>query len=58
MHRVSDAKKLRKIAYVDTFATDPDKAKFAETVAINRGVGVRLFRSLDDARQWISETPR
>jgi len=54
MQRASDAKKLRRIAYVDSMATDPGKAKFAETVAVNRGVGVRLFRNLDDARQWLS----
>jgi putative acetyltransferase len=54
MQRVSDARKLRRIAYVDTMAMDPGRARFAETVAINRGVGVRLFGNLDDARQWLS----
>ena len=49
------AAKLRKIAYVDTSQRDPDKMKFAETVAQNRGVNVRLFRDGDAARQWLSE---
>ena len=53
--RAAVAAKLRKIAYVDTSERDPDKMKFAETVALNRGVNVRLFRDVDAARQWLSE---
>lgn len=55
MQRSTDAVKLRKIAYVDASERDPDRMKFAETVAINRGVNVRLFRDLDSAKQWISD---
>ena len=55
--RTAIAAKLRKIAYVDHSGTgrDPDKMKFAETVALNRGVNVRLFHELEDARRWLSE---
>lgn len=50
------AAKLRRIAYVDTSSSrDPGKMKFAETVAFNRGVNVRLFRELDAARSWLSD---
>jgi len=27
--------------------------KFAETVALNRGVNVRVFRTVDEARSWL-----
>ena len=49
---------LRKIAYVDASQRDPEKMRFAETVAKNRGVNVRLFRALDDAKQWMAEDQR
>lgn len=51
--RSADATKLRKIAYVDASTKDLDKKKFAETVAVNRAVNVRLFEDLDAAKQWI-----
>lgn len=52
--RSSDGLKFEKIAYVDASSEgDPQRAKFAETVAVNRGVRVRLFRNLDDAERWI-----
>ena len=55
--RTAIAAKLRKIAYVDHsgHGRDPGKMKFAETVALNRGVNVRLFHELDDAQRWLSE---
>jgi hypothetical protein len=49
------AAKLRRIAYVDTSSRDPAKMKFAETVAQNRGVNVRLFRELEAAKRWLAE---
>ena len=52
--RTADALKLKKIAYVDATPRDPERMKFAETVAINRGVNVRLFRDLEEAKRWIS----
>lgn len=55
--RSADGVKLRKIAYVDASARDPEKMKFAETVAVNRGLNIRLFRDLDAAKRWMSDTP-
>jgi hypothetical protein len=52
-----DATRLQKIAYVDASTSDPERPRFAETVAINRGVNVRMFQDLDAAIQWMSDTP-
>ena len=46
-------KMLRKIAYVDASAREESRKKFAETVAFNRGVNVRLFANLDEAKKWM-----
>jgi len=46
---------LRRIGYVDTFEGEPDAPRFAETVAKNRGVNVRLFEDLASADRWLSE---
>ena len=52
--RSPDGSKLHRIAYVDSV---PGKeSKFAETVATNRGVNVRLFADVAAARQWLTET--
>jgi len=51
--RSSDATRLKRIAYVDA-AGNPERPKFAETVATNRGVNVRLFQDLDAAKAWLS----
>ena len=51
----SQAKLLRKIAYVDASPRDDGKKKFAETVALNRGVNVRLFPDVAQARRWLEE---
>ena len=40
------------MAYVDVNA-DGDLMKFAETVAVNRGIPVRLFSSVTDAEKWL-----
>lgn len=53
--RVPAGRGLRKIAYVQTELDDPAMPYFAETVAVNRGVNVRLFQSVDAAEQWLSE---
>jgi len=51
--RSPDGSKLRRIAYVDSV---PGKeSKFAETVASNRGVNVRLFPDVDAAKRWLTE---
>jgi hypothetical protein len=45
---------LRRIAYVEVGpGHDPAQARFAETVARNRGVNVRLFPTVEDAAVWL-----
>ncbi|MGI9270701.1 MAG: hypothetical protein ACR2QT_02930 [Woeseiaceae bacterium] len=44
---------LRAIAFVDEKMGE--MADFAETVAVNRGMPVRSFRSIADAESWLSE---
>ena len=51
----AEGKLLRKVAYVDPSDRDPAKIKFAETVALNRGVNVRLFASVEEAGRWLAE---
>lgn len=51
--RVADGRNLRKIAYVDGSTGESDMPYFAETVAVNRGVNVRLFPSLAAAEKWL-----
>ena len=46
---------LRRIAYVEPPPRTPSGAEFAETIAKNRGVNVRLFRDLAAAHAWLSE---
>ena len=53
--RVADGRKLRKIAYVQSVVDDPAMPYFAETVAMNRGVNVRLFPNLAAAEEWLSD---
>lgn len=52
--RSSDAWFLSHIAYVDT-NTDHDfsQMKFAEMVALNEGVQVKMFQNLNAAHQWL-----
>jgi hypothetical protein len=40
------------IAYVDVNA-EGDRMEFAETVAVNRGLPVRVFSSVSDAEDWL-----
>ena len=45
---------IRYIAFVDTNPEHDFAAmEFAETVAVNRGVNVRVFRDVPSAREWI-----
>lgn len=53
--RAADGSKLHKIAYVPYDSGDPSMAHFAETVAMNRGVNVRIFESVAAAEGWLSE---
>jgi len=43
---------VRAIAYVDANASG-NLMQFAETVAVNRGLNVAVFRSVDAAREWL-----
>ena len=54
-NRAPDGAKLRRIAYVEPAPTDIPSALFAETVANNRGVNVRLFKDLDAADRWLRD---
>jgi hypothetical protein len=53
--RLRNGMRLRRIAYVESTLDDPAKAHFAETVARNRGVNVKLFESVDAARTWLAQ---
>jgi hypothetical protein len=53
--RSPDGANLQRIAYVDQ--QSDDSAEFAELVAFNRGVNVRLFQRLSDAERWLSSPP-
>jgi hypothetical protein len=44
--------RFKAIAYVDVNA-EGDRMEFAETVAINRGLPVRVFSSVADAENWM-----
>jgi hypothetical protein len=46
--------KLDRIAYVDS-TRDLTEAYFAETVAMNRGVNVRLFPNVAAAASWLTQ---
>ncbi|HEY2629210.1 MAG TPA: STAS/SEC14 domain-containing protein [Usitatibacter sp.] len=52
--RSDTGKQMRKVAYVAQPEREA-KSKFAETVAINRGVNVRLFSNVEAARKWLEE---
>ncbi len=43
---------FKAIAYVDVNA-ESDLMKFAETVAVNRGLPVKVFASVNDAERWL-----
>lgn len=38
-------------AFVDVYAGE--LMEFAETVAVNRGIPIAVFKSVEDARQWL-----
>jgi hypothetical protein len=45
-----------RIAYVDALAPANDLMRFAETVAVNRGLPLKVFRTVDDAERWLQST--
>ena len=47
---------IKGLAYVDVNAED-DSMEFAELVARNRSMPVRVFRSVSEAEAWISKQP-
>jgi hypothetical protein len=53
MERSESGKRLRKIGYVDPTPRDRERVKFAENVAFNRGVNVRLFQDVESAKAWM-----
>lgn len=53
--RSAAGSRLRKIAYVDAARDNPARPQFAETVARNRGVNVRLFNDVPSAQAWLAE---
>jgi len=46
------------VAYVDANAESDQNMKFAETVAVNRGLRGRMFRSVADAEKWLRKPDR
>jgi hypothetical protein len=49
---------VQQIAYVDTNPEhDSSLLKFIETVAVNRGVRVRLFATVREAEAWLATLP-
>ena len=52
--RSPEGAKLSRIAYVEANMDDPMRAKFAETVAVNRAVNVRLFQEVAAAARWLA----
>jgi hypothetical protein len=46
---------LRRVAYVEPPPREAARAQFAETIAKNRGVNVRLFRDVAAAEAWLAE---
>ena len=49
---------VQQIAYVDTNPEhDSSLLKFIETVALNRGVRVRLFSTVREAEAWLATLP-
>jgi hypothetical protein len=46
--------RLAAVAYVDVNATEAAMMKFAESVAVARGVPVRVFSTVPAAKEWIA----
>ena len=48
------AKVIDRLAYVDINPVhDPEANKFAEDVAVNRGIFVRIFATVQEAEAWL-----
>lgn len=57
-NRAPDGAKLKRIAYIEPSPSDLPGALFAETVANNRGVNVRLFKDVSAADRWLVDAAR
>ena len=55
--RSAEGARLRKVAYVEASMDGPLKARFAETVAVNRAVNIRLFFDVAEAARWLEGEP-
>jgi hypothetical protein len=50
---------VQQIAYVDTNPEhDSSLLEFVETVALNRGVRVRVFGTVGEAEAWLASLPQ
>jgi hypothetical protein len=52
-HSAKASGTLKAVAFVDVNASD-DMMHFAETVAVNRAIPVRIFPTVEKAESWIS----
>lgn len=48
---------LTEVSKIALFGNEPliDKNRFGETVAVNRGVNIKVFTELNDALAWLDE---
>lgn len=57
-HASANGARLGRVAYVEASLDGLQRAKFAETVAVNRAVNVRLFDDTAQAAAWLASPPR
>lgn len=57
-HASANGARLGRIAYVEASLDGRQRAKFAETVAVNRAVNVRLFDDAEQAAAWLASPAR
>lgn len=57
-HASANGARLGRIAYVEASLDGLQRAKFAETVAVNRAVNVRLFEDAAQAAAWLAPAPK
>jgi len=46
---------FKAVAYVDVNAKNNEMMRFAETVAVNRGLPARVFPTVAEAEQWLQD---
>lgn len=57
-HASANGARLGRIAYVEASLDGRQRARFAETVAVNRAVNVRLFDDAEQAAAWLASPAR